>query len=141
MKKALTAFLVALGLTIGFSALRLIGGVSALALFLLAYTNALSVVITLVGIGVFFAAFYLLANTNNVIAKRSTIIALLSGILLGSAVSVFLTWTMASQWACPVMASLIKKYMILLISGLAKMGFVLIVRLKDTFLLIIGCIN
>jgi len=93
VKKALITFLVAFGLTVAISALRLIGGVPALSLFLTSYTTASNVIITIVGIGLFFAAFYLLANTTQIAANKATIIALLAGVLLGSAVSVILLWT------------------------------------------------
>ena len=93
MKKALITFLVAFGLTVAISALRLIGGVPALSLFLTSYTTASNVIITIVGIGLFFAAFYLLANATQIAANKATIIALLAGVLLGSAVSVILLWT------------------------------------------------
>jgi hypothetical protein len=41
-------------------------------------------------IGIFFGIFYLLANTKNVVAKKSTTIAILLGIILGGAGSVFI---------------------------------------------------
>lgn len=93
MKKALSAFLVAFGLTVAISALRLIGGVPALSLFLTSYSTASNVIITIVGIVLFFAAFYLLANRTQISANKVTIIALLAGVLLGSSVSVILLWT------------------------------------------------
>lgn len=93
MKRALIAFLVAFGLTIAISALRLIGGVPALSFVLTSYSTASNIIIAIVGIGLFFASFYLLANTTQIAANKATIIALLLGVLLGSAVSVILLWT------------------------------------------------
>ncbi len=93
MKKALITFLVAFGLTVAISALRLIGGAAAISPFLTS-----NVIITIVGIGLFFSVFYLLANTTQIAANKATIIALILGVLLGSAVSVILLWTSSVLW-------------------------------------------
>ena len=87
MKKALVAFIVSLGLTVGLSALSLI--VNDISFY---YQTYPSLILSLVAIGLFFASFYVLGNYNKITAEKSTTIAILLGILLGSALSPIFAW-------------------------------------------------
>ena len=114
LKKTLIAFLVAFGLTIACTVLKLIvSTTSALSFFLLAFTNLSTITITLLVIGIFFGIFYLLANTTNLVARKSTTLAILLGITIGGFVSVFLFWTGSPLFPASVYASFITSSFIL----------------------------
>jgi hypothetical protein len=89
LKKPLISFLIAFGLTVGFSFLSLAIPAS------FSYSAFSNFALSLVEIGLFFAAFYLLANTSKITAGKSTTLALFFGVLLGSMVYVFLAWETA----------------------------------------------
>ncbi|MGE5574784.1 MAG: hypothetical protein ACM3UL_01490 [Ignavibacteria bacterium] len=89
MKKSLIVFIVAFGLSIALTFLPLVpktvvsqssiaGSISVNTLF--------SLFFGLVGLALFFAVFYFLANNNKIPVSKSTIIALLLGVTIGSAI-------------------------------------------------------
>ncbi|MCW4000055.1 MAG: hypothetical protein NWE93_07435 [Candidatus Bathyarchaeota archaeon] len=92
MKNALIAFSVAFLLSMGFTFLPLMTGASLSAVPSIAAQSMLSTNLllgtffSLVGLGVFFAVFYLLANHGNLKAKKSTVLATLLGATLGPAI-------------------------------------------------------
>jgi hypothetical protein len=89
LKKLLISFLIAFGLTVGFSFL------SSAAQTIISEHLFTNFVFGLVEIGLFFAAFYLLANASKITAVKSTTLAVFLGVLLGSVVYVFLAWEAA----------------------------------------------
>jgi hypothetical protein len=112
--KALIAFLVAFGLTIACTVLKLIvSTTSALSFLLLAFTNLLTIAITLLVMGIFFGVFYLLANIKNLVARKSTTLAIFLGITVGGFVSVFLFWMGSPLFQASVYASFITSSFIL----------------------------
>jgi hypothetical protein len=114
MKESLLAFFVALGLTIACTVLKLIvSTTSTLSFFLLTFTNLPTITVTLLVIGLFFGVFYLLANTTNLVASKSTTLAIFLGITIGGFVSVFLFWTGSPLFPASVYASFITNSFIL----------------------------
>ena len=114
MRESLLAFFAAFGLTIACTVLKLIvSTTSTLSFFLLAYTNLLTIAVTLLVIGVFFSVFYLLANTKNLVARKSTALAIFLGITIGGFVSVFLFWTGSPLFPASVYTSFITSSFIL----------------------------
>jgi hypothetical protein len=89
LKKPLISFLIAFGLTVGFSFL------SSAAQTIISEHLFTNFVFGLVEIGLFFAAFYLFANTSKITAVKSITLAVFFGVLLGSVVYVFLAWEAA----------------------------------------------
>jgi hypothetical protein len=88
MKKTLGVFIIAFALSVGLTLLQLVPGIMvsqsniAESVSINAIFNLFS---GLVGIVVFFAIFYLLANNKKIPVTKSTIIALLLGVIVGSA--------------------------------------------------------
>ena len=87
VKESLIAFVVAFGLTVAFSFLALAGRT------ILTDSAVTNNVLILVEIGLFFAAFYFLANTCKIRVMKSTTLAVLLGVSLGSVTAVLLTFT------------------------------------------------
>ena len=92
MKKSLIAFIAAFALSIGFTFLPLVTRAS-LSVVLqsniaesLSINTLLSIFFSLIGLAVFFAIFYFLANNYKILALKSTIIAVLLGVTLGPAI-------------------------------------------------------
>jgi hypothetical protein len=92
VKKSVIAFIVAFGLSIGFTLLSLairasfsIELQSSIAESL-SINTLLGIFTSLVGLAGFFVVFYFLANNNKILAVKSTIIAILLGVTLGSAI-------------------------------------------------------
>jgi hypothetical protein len=114
MKESLIAFFVALGLTIACTVLKLIvSTTSTLSFFLLTFTNLPTITVTLLMIGLFFGVFYLLANTRNLVARKSTTLAIFLGVTIGGFVSVFLFWTGSPLFPASVYTSFITSSFIL----------------------------
>lgn len=92
MKKSLIAFIVAFALSIVFTLLTLVSRASLSVLLQsnivesLSTNTLLDIFFSLVGLAVFFAVFYFLANNNKIKAIKSTIIAMLLGVMLGPAI-------------------------------------------------------
>ena len=92
MKKSPIAFIVAFALSIGLTLLSLATRAT-LSVALqsniaesLSINTLLGVFSSLIGLAIFFIAFYFLANNNKIIAVKSTIIAILLGVTLGPAI-------------------------------------------------------
>ena len=86
MKKALLVFVVAFGLSIALTILPLAGStIVSPGAFIetVTITSALNIFFTLIGLASFFAIFYFLAIYFKITASKSTIIALLLGVILG----------------------------------------------------------
>ena len=92
MKKSVIAFIVAFSLSIGFTLLSLaIRASFSIALQSrlaesLSINTLLGIFSSLVGLAGFFVVFYFLANNNKILAVKSTIMAILLGVTLGSAI-------------------------------------------------------
>jgi hypothetical protein len=92
LKKSLIVFVVAFVLSIGFTFLPLVTR-AALTVVLqnniaesLSINTLISTFFSLAGLAIFFIVFYFLANRNKILTVKSTIIALLSGVILGSVI-------------------------------------------------------
>ena len=92
VKKNLIAFIIAFALSIGFTLLSLVTRAS-LSVVLqsdvavsLSINTLLNIFFSLIGLALFFAVFYFLANNNKIKAVKSTIIAILLGVMLGPAI-------------------------------------------------------
>ncbi len=92
LKKSLLTFVIAFALSIGLTIVALIARASSLMFFendfngsVLA-NNIFSILISLVGLAVFFATYYFLANNNKVQAVKPVVIATLLGVMLGPAI-------------------------------------------------------
>jgi len=92
VKKSVIAFIVAFSLSIGFTLLSLaIRASFSIALQSrlaesLSINTLLGIFSSLVGLAGFFVVFYFLANNNKILAVKSTIMAILLGVTLGSAI-------------------------------------------------------
>ena len=89
MKKSLIVFFVIFGLTIALTFLPLVattvvpqGSIAES----ISTGSVVSLFLSLLGLSLFFAIFYFLVNNYKIIASKSTIIASLSGVVLGSAI-------------------------------------------------------
>ncbi len=93
MKKYPIAFVVAFALSVGFAFLYLVTQ-SAVSNFVSpdstymyqAIFTLISIILSLLGFAVFFSVFYFLAKRTKMVAAKSTISAVLLGVLLGSAI-------------------------------------------------------
>jgi hypothetical protein len=88
MKKSLIVFFVTFGLSIALTFLPLAastivpqGSIAES----ISTRSVLNLFLSLIGLSLFFTIFYILANNYKIIASKSTIIALLLGVILGSA--------------------------------------------------------
>ena len=89
MKKSLLVFVVAFGLSIALTFLPLAGSTIVSPGDIartISTSSALNLFFSLIGLALFFAIFYFLANNYKITASKSTIIASLLGIILGSAI-------------------------------------------------------
>jgi hypothetical protein len=88
LKKPLIVFFVSFGLSIAFTFLPLITSTVGLRGSIaesISINTLLGLFFGLVGLSLFFAIFYFLANNNAIVASKTTIIALLLGVTLGAA--------------------------------------------------------
>jgi len=92
VKKSLLVFCVALALSIGFTFLLLLmRAVFSVALQSniaesLSVSTLINAFVDLLGLAVFFVVFYFMAKVNKISAVKSTITAMLLGVILGSAI-------------------------------------------------------
>jgi uncharacterized membrane protein len=92
LKKSLIAFVVAFALSIILTFLPLFTRAELSMVFQssiaesISYGTLISTFFSLVGLAVFFVVFYFLANRSKILAVKSTVVALLLGVILGSAI-------------------------------------------------------